>query len=173
VVHFAQEWVDAGEDRHADFEIRPLTPPTWEAFAVLAETHNGVWGGCWCTWFHPASPEKRQSPAGNRDLKRRLVEDGRAHAALVCDGDVAVGWCEYGTPEELPNIYHPAPYEKKQDLIATTGSPASSSTATTAARASRRPRSAGRWTSSRRPGAAWSRATRGTTQGKKISASSH
>ena len=33
---------------------------------MLAETHNGVWGGCWCTWFHPASPEKRQSPAGQQ-----------------------------------------------------------------------------------------------------------
>lgn len=48
----------------------------------------------------------------------------------------------------------------------TTGSPASSSTATTAARASRRPRYMGRSTSSRRPAAAWSRATRGTPRAK-------
>jgi GNAT superfamily N-acetyltransferase len=40
-----------------------------------------------------------------------------AHAALVFDGDVAVGWCEYGTPEELPSIYHRAQYEKEQDLV--------------------------------------------------------
>jgi hypothetical protein len=100
-----------------DFEIKPLTPATWAAFAALAEKHNGVWGGCWCTWFHPDFPEKRQSPEGNRDLKRRLVEEGRAHAALVFDGDVAVGWCEYGTPDELPNIYHRAEYEREQDLV--------------------------------------------------------
>jgi GNAT superfamily N-acetyltransferase len=28
-----------------------------------------------------------------------------------------VGWCEYGTPDELPNIYHRAEYEREQDLV--------------------------------------------------------
>lgn len=100
-----------------DFEIKPLTPATCEAFAALAQKHNGVWGGCWCTYFHPEFPEKRQSAEGNRDLKHRLVEDGMAQAALVFTGDAAVGWCEYGTPEQLPNIYHRAQYEKEQDLV--------------------------------------------------------
>lgn len=100
-----------------DYEIKPLTPATWEAFAALAEKHNGVWGGCWCTWFHSSYAEKRQSPESARDLKHRLVEEGVAHAALVFDGDVAVGWCEYGTPAELPNIYHRAQYEREQDLV--------------------------------------------------------
>ena len=31
---------------------------------------------------------------------------GRAHDALVFDGDVAVAWCHFGTVEELPNIHH-------------------------------------------------------------------
>jgi GNAT superfamily N-acetyltransferase len=35
-----------------------------------------------------------------------LVRTGKAHAALVFDGDVAIAWCEYGTPDELPNLYH-------------------------------------------------------------------
>jgi GNAT superfamily N-acetyltransferase len=39
------------------------------------------------------------------------VREGRAHAALVCDGDTAVAWCEYGSPEELPHIYHRKEYE--------------------------------------------------------------
>ena len=30
---------------------------------------------------------------------------GKAHAALVFNGDVAVTWCECGSPEELPTIY--------------------------------------------------------------------
>jgi GNAT superfamily N-acetyltransferase len=37
---------------------------------------------------------------------------GRAHAALVFDGDVAVAWAEYGTVEELPNIHHRKEWEK-------------------------------------------------------------
>jgi len=40
-----------------------------------------------------------------------LVQQGRAHAALVFDGEEAVGWAEYGPPEELPNIHHRQEYE--------------------------------------------------------------
>jgi GNAT superfamily N-acetyltransferase len=41
-----------------------------------------------------------------RDFKRSLVETNSAHAALVFDGDTAVGWAQYGSPEELPGISH-------------------------------------------------------------------
>jgi hypothetical protein len=95
----------------SEYQVKPLTPGTWDAFADLAERHNGVWGGCWCTWFHTMYAEKGHTAEGNRALKERLVSEGRAHAALVFDGAVAVGWCEYGTPEELPNIYHRKEYE--------------------------------------------------------------
>ena len=95
----------------SELTVKPLGPETWDAFAQLAERHNGVWGGCWCTWFHPACAEKGKSAEGNRALKQRLVSEGRAHAALVLDGDVAVGWCQYGTPEELPSIYHRKEYD--------------------------------------------------------------
>jgi hypothetical protein len=30
---------------------------------------------------------------------------------VVFDGEVAVAWCQYGTPEELPGIYHRKEYE--------------------------------------------------------------
>ena len=90
--------------------IQPLTPDTWDAFAGLVERHNGIFGGCWCIWFHPDCAERGQGYDGNRALKRRLVEEGRAHAALVLDGDRAVAWAEYGTPEELPNIHHSKQY---------------------------------------------------------------
>ena len=70
-----------------------------------------LWNGCWCRWFHPACAEKGKSPDDNRAYKKRLVRDGNAHAALAFDGDVAVGWCEYGSPDELPDIYHRKEYE--------------------------------------------------------------
>jgi len=44
-----------------------------------------------------------------------LVKEGRAHAALVFDGDEAVAWCQYGAPEELPNIHHRKEYEAALD----------------------------------------------------------
>ena len=95
----------------AGYTVKPLGPDTWDAFALLVERHNGVWGGCWCLTYHPKYPEWGQSVAGNRALKQRLVDESQAHAALVFDVERAVGWCQYGTPEELPNISHRKEYE--------------------------------------------------------------
>ena len=102
----------------SEYEIRPLSPETWDAFVGLAQKHNGVWGGCWCTYFHRADGEKGKGFEGNRSWKEQMVLDGKAHAALVFDGDVAVGWCNYGSPVEVPNIYHRKEYEagRTQDL---------------------------------------------------------
>jgi GNAT superfamily N-acetyltransferase len=100
----------------ADLTVRALTPETWDAFADLVERHNGVFGGCWCTWFHTMSSEKTRTAEGNRKLKERLVRAGKAHAALVFDADVAVAWCEFGSCAELPNIYHRKQYDEETDL---------------------------------------------------------
>lgn len=45
-------------------------------------------------------------------MKRTLVQEGRAHAALVFDGPNAVGWCQFGPTEELPNIRSKKAYEE-------------------------------------------------------------
>ncbi len=94
------------------YRIEPLSARTWELFAALAERHNGVWGGCWCTWFHsfPDPPERKE--LGNREFKRRLVLEDRTHAALVLDGDRAVAWAQFGPVEELRNIHHRKEWEQ-------------------------------------------------------------
>lgn len=95
-----------------EYVVRPLEDKTWEAFARLVEKHNGVWGGCWCTWFHAERYDKEAAAAeGAKAMKQRLVREGRAHAALVFDGHEAVGWCQYGTVQELPRIYHRKEWE--------------------------------------------------------------
>lgn len=99
----------------SQYEVKPLDQSTWDAYARLLERHNGVFGGCWCTWFHTLQGEKTFTADGNRALKKRLVEEGRAHAALVFDGDEAVAWAQYGPPEELPNIHHRKEYEETVD----------------------------------------------------------
>jgi GNAT superfamily N-acetyltransferase len=91
--------------------VRPLGVETWPAFADLVARHNGVFGGCWCTYFHSLSRDPDRTYESNRDLKCSLVERGRAHAAVVFDQDEAVAWAQYGTPEELPNIHHRQNYE--------------------------------------------------------------
>lgn len=100
-----------------DYLVRPLDSDTWSGFAAMAERHNGVFGGCWCTYFHTMSADKERTYEANRSLKRRLVDEGRAHAALVFAGDEVVAWCEYGNPEELPNIYHRKQYEQELDIV--------------------------------------------------------
>ncbi|CAN5834457.1 hypothetical protein BH23ACT4_BH23ACT4_07560 [soil metagenome] len=100
-----------------DYSVKPLGIETFDAFARLVEKHNGVWGGCWCLSFHPKSPERGQSLEGNRALKLRLVSEDQAHAALVFDGDDAVGWCQYGSPDELPTITHRKEWEANVVVI--------------------------------------------------------
>ena len=95
--------------------VEPLGVETWGAFARLVERHNGVFGGCWCTWFHTFHAEKTFTAEGNRALKERLVNEGRAHAALVFDGDEAVAWAQFGPPEEVPNIHHRKEVESSGD----------------------------------------------------------
>ncbi len=94
------------------YRIQPLNTGTWDAYAGLAERHNGVWGGCWCTWFHlyPDPPERRQ--LGSRGYKQWLVEQNRTHAAVVFDGDEAIAWAQYGPVIELPNIHHRKEWEQ-------------------------------------------------------------
>jgi ribosomal protein S18 acetylase RimI-like enzyme len=85
-------------------DVRPLDGTTWPDFARLVEANGGVWGGCWCMAFHPEGVGRTKSPAQNRAEKEQRVLEGRAHAALVFDGPLCVGWCQYGPVDELPLI---------------------------------------------------------------------
>lgn len=97
---------------------RALDASTWPHFAALVERHNGVWGGCWCMEFHPEGAERS---ARRREMKACRVREGNAHAALVyaavaagADGaidDTCIGWCQFGSPDELPRIKHKRAYE--------------------------------------------------------------
>jgi ribosomal protein S18 acetylase RimI-like enzyme len=92
------------------FSVRPLDDTTWDAFAELVVRNNGIFGGCWCIGYHP---ERNQSGIDHRAVKEDRVRTGRAHAALVLDDDgAAQGWCQYGSPSELPGIKHRREYDK-------------------------------------------------------------
>jgi GNAT superfamily N-acetyltransferase len=92
------------------YTSRPLDASTWDAFAELVERNNGIFGGCWCIGYHP---ECGQRGINYRAVKEERVRTGGAHAALVLDEDgAAQGWCQYGSPAELPNIKHKREYDK-------------------------------------------------------------
>jgi GNAT superfamily N-acetyltransferase len=97
--------------RSASFVVKPLSAATWADFAALVERHHGVWSGCWCMEFHPEG--KARGPQ-RREQKEARVRRGQAHAALVYDGAVCIGWCQFGSPAELPRIKHLRIYTQGQ-----------------------------------------------------------
>jgi hypothetical protein len=101
------------EAKSDDYTTKLLTPDTWDDFAELVEANNGVWGGCWCMGFHPEGVGQGSTREGNREAKQGHTSRGSVHQVLVYDGDVCVGWCQYGSPAELPNIKNRAKYDKE------------------------------------------------------------
>lgn len=95
----------------SDHVVKALTPETYPAWLALAEKHNGVWGGCYCSYFHGDTEQTVKRDHDGPEYMRRLVDEGVAHAALVFDGDQAIAWCKFGSPAELPNIYHRKQYD--------------------------------------------------------------
>ncbi len=90
--------------RHGKVTSRQLSAKTWPDFERLFASNGGVWGGCWCMFYH--SPGKFEAGAydDNREAKRALTREGRAHGTLVYCGKEPVGWCQFGPKEELPRI---------------------------------------------------------------------
>jgi GNAT superfamily N-acetyltransferase len=93
------------------YRIAALDESTWPAFAELVDCNNGIFGGCWCMGFHPQD-EGAEAELPKRDRKRNRVLAGAAHAALVFDAEQCLGWCQFGSPEELPRIKSRAAYER-------------------------------------------------------------
>jgi GNAT superfamily N-acetyltransferase len=91
---------------------KPLDAGTWPDFVRLAEDHSGVWAGCWCLGFHDEGKPREHTPQERRELKATRVRQGRAHAALVYDGELCVGWCQFGPPRELPRIKYQKAYRE-------------------------------------------------------------
>ena len=94
------------------FTIKALDESTWGAFAALVEANGGIFGGCWCMGFHPEDDSHADADEPNRLRKLDRVRAGTAHAALVFEGEDCVGWCQFGSPDEVPRIKSRREYEK-------------------------------------------------------------
>lgn len=101
-----------GQTMKPEYSTCLLTAQTWDDFAALVEANNGVWGGCWCMGFHPEGLD-RDNVAHNRENKHAHVRRRTVHQILVYDGGKCVGWCQYGTPAELPTIQNRKSYDKE------------------------------------------------------------
>src|ERR687885_2033245 len=93
----------------SEYIVKALDESTWPAFAALVERNNGIFGGCWCMGFHE---DRKGTVPPKRERKLARVRAGTAHAALVFDGNNCLGWCQFGSPDEVPRIKSRAAYEK-------------------------------------------------------------
>src|SRR5260370_6181409 len=121
----------------ARFQVKELGKETWPDFERMVEKHNGVWGGCWCTFFHLTHSESKLWAGKHKEYKEKLVRANQSHAALVYDGGDVVGWCQFGPLAELPGRM--LGYGKMDVDLPHGELHASSSTATTGARELRKP----------------------------------
>jgi ribosomal protein S18 acetylase RimI-like enzyme len=99
---------------HGEFSTKELSIQTWPDFEKLFLKQGVVGDGWWCWCMHhqrsrsvPLIEEPRtraEWAVQNRREKRDLVEKGCAHGILVYVGGEPVGWCQYGSGDELPRI---------------------------------------------------------------------
>lgn len=87
------------------YMAKELSPTTWPDFDRLFTKHNGVWGGCWCMFYHvPGKFATTGHGPQNKRAKKALVKKGRSHGTIVYSNSTPVGWCQYGPKPELPRL---------------------------------------------------------------------
>ena len=94
--------------------VRALDLSTWDAFDELCTNSDGFPSGCYCIGFHEEGPTKHAA-ALNRDRKHHRVLAGTTHAALVFDGGLCVGWCQFGPSDEVVRIKNRREYDKTRE----------------------------------------------------------
>src|ERR1700709_1487618 len=85
----------------SELVARALDAETWPAYEALLTKHNGIWGGCWCMEFQREREEKYTSVETKKCHKQDLVLNGQPRAALIFDGDQAIGWCQFEPGRDL------------------------------------------------------------------------
>ena len=94
--------------RHrASHQTRELSSDTWHDFEKLFSRGNG-WDFCWCMPFQRVQRASRKTFRTRAEVgvrnhldKQGLVEQGRAHGILVYASGEPIGWCQYGSSDEL------------------------------------------------------------------------
>jgi GNAT superfamily N-acetyltransferase len=89
---------------HGPMSSSQLSVETWPDFENLFASNGGVWGGCWCMFFHRTGDFDAKAYERNKDAKESLAREGKAHGTIVYCGDQPVGWCQFGPRVELPRI---------------------------------------------------------------------
>ncbi len=84
----------------ANYEVKALSPQTWNDFETLFEKHKGVRGGCWCMYHRLSSSEFNKLSKDERRARHKdLTFRGEGHGLLVFEARVPVAWCHFGPAE--------------------------------------------------------------------------
>lgn len=84
--------------------IHPMTLERWADLEQLFGP-RGACGGCWCMhWRLTRSEYERNKGAGNRELLRDVVAEGRPVGLLAYNGDEPTGWCALAPRDEFPTL---------------------------------------------------------------------
>jgi GNAT superfamily N-acetyltransferase len=94
----------------SEYAIRALDASTWTPSPASSRSTTGVGsavGGARGSIREKAGPRAKKGAPG------RSVSLARAKRTppWSFNGDAAVAWCQYGSPEELPRIYHRKEWE--------------------------------------------------------------
>lgn len=89
---------------HGSRSARELTTDSWSDFERLFAANNGVWGGCWCMFYHGQPGYDAKHYDTNKAAKHALVKQGHTHGTIVYCGTNPVGWSQFGPKEELPRV---------------------------------------------------------------------
>jgi ribosomal protein S18 acetylase RimI-like enzyme len=91
----------------SQYETNELSARTWPDFQALFSRGNG-WDFCWCTAFErgPRASRTRfatraEVSVQNERAKEELVKQHRARGILVYANGEPIGWCQYGSGDEL------------------------------------------------------------------------
>jgi GNAT superfamily N-acetyltransferase len=84
-----------------NFNVRPLTPDLWPAFADLFDT-KGPCNQCWCMYWRIGAAYRKAPREDNQAAFRQIVMQGPPPGLIAFDGDMAVGWCQLTPRGDLP-----------------------------------------------------------------------
>src|SRR5438309_5561400 len=90
-----------GRQSSARFQVKELGRGTWPDFERMVEKHNGVWGGCWDTWFHMTPSLRNNCSESNKGNRESLSEPTKPPSLLASIGPNVVGCCR---SEPLPDL---------------------------------------------------------------------
>lgn len=87
-----------------DLVFEPLTSANWPAFEELMGERGGC-GGCWCMSFRlPTKEWNANKGAGNKRLKKHLVDAGKPAGLIAMNGKEPIGWIALAPREDYIKI---------------------------------------------------------------------